>query len=340
MSEAQFEPRGCVLCLVECDDDGIIDSSLRALSFARFLGESSNAALVAAMVGTISAPMLATLSSYGVGEGYELVVDGVDAYAPLAWARAIRQLSESLGAQTVVAGGTERGNEVMAYIGATTSRPMVANCLRASWLGATTVGLSRQRWAGSLIEDAVLEGVPALLTVAFDGVTAEPASTTVSTTVREFHFSPSEDDLNVKVTEWIGRGGGVALADARVVVGGGRGVGSAEGFGPLDELAGLLGAAVGVSRAVTSAGWRPHAQQVGQTGTRISPDLYLACGISGATQHLAGCRSAKHVVTINTDPDAPFLSRADYAVVGDVSVIIPALVDAIKARKSGYVGPA
>jgi electron transfer flavoprotein alpha subunit len=119
-----------------------------------------------------------------------------------------------------------------------------------------------------------------------------------------------------------------------VVVGGGRGVGSEEGFAPLDELAQLLGAAVGVSRAVTSAGWRPHAQQVGQTGTRISPELYLACGISGATQHLAGCRSAKHVVTINTDADAPFLSRADYAIVGDVNVIVPALVLAIQARKS------
>jgi electron transfer flavoprotein alpha subunit len=325
---------------VEYDDDGIIDSSLRALSFARTFGESSDAALVVAMAGSAADPTLATLSSYGVSEVYELVIDGLDVYAPLAWARAIGQLCDSLGAQAVVAAGTDRGNEVMAYLGATTGRPMVANCLRASWLGATTVGLSRQRWAGSLIEDAVLEGVPALLTVAFDGVTAEPASTTVSTTVREFHSSPSEDDLGVKVTEWIGRGGGVALADARVVVGGGRGVGSAEGFGPLDELADLLGAAVGVSRAVTSAGWRPHAQQVGQTGTRISPDLYLACGISGATQHLAGCRSAKHVVTINTDPDAPFLSRADYAVVGDVSVIIPALVDAIKSRKSGSVSPA
>jgi electron transfer flavoprotein alpha subunit len=329
-----------VICHVEYDDDGIIDSSLRALSFARTFGESSDAALVVAMAGSAADPTLATLSSYGVSEVYELVIDGLDVYAPLAWARAIGQLCDSLGAQAVVAAGTDRGNEVMAYLGATTGRPMVANCLRASWLGATTVGLSRQRWAGSLIEDAVLEGVPALLTVAFDGVTAEPASTTVSTTVREFRCSPSEDDLGVKVTEWIGRGGGVALADARVVVGGGRGVGSAEGFGPLDELADLLGAAVGVSRAVTSAGWRPHAQQVGQTGTRISPDLYLACGISGATQHLAGCRSAKHVVTINTDPDAPFLSRADYAVVGDVSVIIPALVDAIKSRKSGSVSPA
>jgi electron transfer flavoprotein alpha subunit len=339
LSEVRSEARGGALCFVECDDDGVTDSSLRALSFARSFGESSGGALVAAIVGTVWASTLATLSSYGVSEVYQIVVDGVDAYAPLAWARALSELTESLGARAVVAAGTDRGNEVMAYVGATTGLPMVANCLRASSLDATKVGLSRQRWAGSLIEDAVLEGVPALLTVAFDGVIAEPASTPVTTTVRDFHFSPSEIDLGVKVSEWIGRGGGVALADARVVIGGGRGVGSEEAFGPLDELAALLGAAVGVSRAVTSAGWRPHAQQVGQTGTRISPDLYLACGISGATQHLAGCRSAKHVVTINTDPDAPFLARADYAVVGDVSVIVPALVEAIKDRRSGRAGP-
>lgn len=340
MSEASLESRGGVLCLVEYDDDGVLDSSLRALSFARSLGESSDTPLAAAVIDTVSASTLASLQSYGVSEAYEIVLEGVDAYAPLAWARALGQISESFGARAIVAAGTDRGNEVMAYVGATSGMPMVANCQRASWLDATTVGLSRQRWGGSLIEDAVLEGVPALLTVAFDGVSAEPALAPVATLVRDYRISPSDSDLSVKVAEWTSRGGGVSLADARVVVGGGRGVGSEEGFAPLDELAGLLGAAVGVSRAVTSAGWRPHAQQVGQTGTRISPDLYLACGISGATQHLAGCRSAKHVVTINTDPDAPFLSRADYAVVGDVSVIVPALVEAIKARKSGRVGPA
>ncbi len=340
LSETTHESTGVVLCLVEYDDDGVIDSSLRAISFARSLGSSSNTPLVAATVGAVSPSILTALQTFGVDEAIELVIEGVDTYAPLAWARSLEQLSQSLATRAIVAAGTDRGNEVMAYLGAATGLPMVANCLRASWSDATTIALSRQRWAGSLIEDAVFDGVPALLTVAFDGVAAEPASTPAPTKVRDFHFSPSEDDLGVKVAEWIGRGGGVALADARVVVGGGRGVGSEEGFGPLDELAGLLGAAVGVSRAVTSAGWRPHAQQVGQTGTRISPDLYLACGISGATQHLAGCRSAKRVVTINTDPDAPFLSRADYAVVGDVAVIIPALVEAIKARKSGRAGPA
>jgi electron transfer flavoprotein alpha subunit len=127
--------------------------------------------------------------------------------------------------------------------------------------------------------------------------------------------------------------GRISLADARVVVGGGRGVGSAEGFADLDELAALLGGAVGVSRVVTSAGWRPHAQQVGQTGTRIAPDLYIACGISGAIQHVVGCRSAKAILAINTDRDAPMVTRATYAVIGDLHTVLPAVIAAVKAAR-------
>ena len=215
-----------------------------------------------------------------------------------------------------------------------TGLAMAANCLSASWLDAGALRLSRQRWGGSLIEDAVLDGAPALLTVASDGVLAAPAETPTSTTlhdVRRRGERPRSPGGRSRV-DCPGRG---SLArDARVVVGGGRGVGSEEGFAAIDELASLLGAAVGVSRVVTSAGWRPHAQQVGQTGTKISPELYLACGISGATQHLAGCRSAKHVVAINTDADAPFLARADFALVGDLSVIVPAISEAIRSRTS------
>ena len=124
----------------------------------------------------------------------------------------------------------------------------------------------------------------------------------------------------------------MSLADARVVVGGGRGVGSQEGFRILDELAALLGGAVGVSRAVTSLGWRPHAEQIGQTGTRIAPDLYIACGISGAIQHIVGCKAAKKILAINTDPEAPILSHADYAVIGDLNKVVPAVTEEIRRQ--------
>jgi electron transfer flavoprotein alpha subunit len=169
-----------------------------------------------------------------------------------------------------------------------------------------------------------------------DAVAAEPAAVpgapAVTVTVHECAPELADADVAVCAVESAERSGGVSLATARVVVGGGRGVGSPEGFAVLEELAGLLGGAVGVSRVVTSQGWRPHKQQVGQTGTRISPELYLACGISGAIQHMAGCQSAKHIVAVNTDRDAPIISRADYAVIGDLGQVLPALVTAIRAR--------
>lgn len=322
-----------VLCFVEHDEAGVLDASLRALTLARSLSEGSHESLAAVLVGRGAEAVIEALSTFGVHEAHHVLIEGLESYSPSSWARALFELTESLGADAVLAAGTDRGQEIIATLGAISGRAMAANCTAATWADDRSIELSRQRWAGSLIEDAVLTGAPALLTVASDGVLAEPASDRASTTVFEHHYAPSEIDRQVVVREWIGRGGGVSLADARIVVGGGRGVGSEEGFAALDELAELLGAAVGVSRAVTSAGWRPHAQQVGQTGTKIAPELYLACGISGATQHLAGCRSAKHVVTINTDADAPFVSRADYALVGDLGVIVPALSDAIRSHK-------
>jgi electron transfer flavoprotein alpha subunit len=126
--------------------------------------------------------------------------------------------------------------------------------------------------------------------------------------------------------------GKISLADARVVIGGGRGVGSGEGFGDLEELASLLGGAVGGSRVVTSAGWRPHADQIGQTGLRIAPDIYIACGISGAIQHIVGCKAAKHILAINTDAEAPIMGVADYAVIGDLHAIVPAISAEIRRR--------
>src|SRR6478609_1639446 len=126
---------------------------------------------------------------------------------------------------------------------------------------------------------------------------------------------------------------GITLTTAPVVVSGGRGVGSEEGFAAIEALAGLLGAAVGCSRVVTNQGWRPHADQVGQTGKRVAPDLYIACGISGAIQHWVGMQAAKHVLAINTDPDAPMVTKADYAVIGDLHEIVPAVVAELQRRR-------
>jgi electron transfer flavoprotein alpha subunit len=235
----------------------------------------------------------------------------------------------------VVAAGTERGNEVLAHLGAITGLPMAANCTQVVDNGDDGYAIVRQRWAGLLLEEAVLEAPTALLTVATDAVTAVPDEAGAATaTVHDVAPSVDGSDLTVRAVETPAGAGGASLATARVVVGGGRGVGSADGFGPLEELAALLGGVVGVSRVVTSEGWRPHTMQVGQTGTKITPELYLACGISGAIQHFAGCSGAKTIVAINTDPAAPMMTRADYAVIGDLHAVIPALTEALRQRRS------
>ena len=334
-----------VLCLVELDGADPADASLRALTLGRSLGDPSLAAVVFADSANVPASALA---AYGVTGVYVIEPGTLEGYAPQAWARVLAGLAAETGATAVLAAGTDRGNEVLAHLGAITGLPMAANCTLVTPDGGQTHRLVRHRWAGLLFEDAVMEAPIALFTVATDAVAPVPADVSAALPARgatpgppemsaaiEVHVHKpelAEADLVVRAVESPAGAGGASLATARVVVGGGRGVGGADGFAPLEELADLLGGVVGVSRVVTSEGWRPHKQQVGQTGTKITPELYLACGISGAIQHIAGCAGAKHIIAINTDPGAPILAHADYAVIGDLHQVIPALVEALRAR--------
>jgi electron transfer flavoprotein alpha subunit len=314
-----------VLVLVELDGGEPADVSLRALTLARSIGD------VSAVVFADAVPQDA-LAGYGVTDVYLIESSSLEGYAPQAWARTLAGLAAETGATAVVAAGTDRGNEVLAHLGAITGLPMAANCTLVTPDEGKTHRLVRHRWAGLLLEDAVMEAPVALFTVATDSVAAVSAETPASLQLHVHKPELAEADLVVRAAESPAGAGGASLATARVVVGGGRGVGGPDGFAPLEELAELLGGVVGVSRVVTSEGWRPHKQQVGQTGTKITPELYLACGISGAIQHIAGCASAKHIIAINTDPGAPILAHADYAVIGDLHQVIPALVEALRAR--------
>jgi electron transfer flavoprotein alpha subunit len=183
-----------------------------------------------------------------------------------------------------------------------------------------------------LLETAIVHAPTLMVTMAPHVVTARES--TAAGEVRRFTPDLQPGDTLVKVVDRVGSGGGgVGLADAKVIVSGGRGVGGPEGFASLEQLADLLGGTIGCSRVVTSAGWRPHSEQVGQTGTKVAPDLYIACGISGATQHIAGCRSSKTIIAINTDKDSPIMGYAHYAVIGDLHSVLPALVEATRAAK-------
>jgi electron transfer flavoprotein alpha subunit len=324
-----------ILVVVEHENGAPDRLSAEALTLGRTLAEAMSQPLEAVGWGTGAGDAAGALGGAGVTTLHVLDDARLAEHAPEAIGKALAQLVASLAPSAVIAPSSDRSGEVIAHVSARADLPLAANCTDVR--PGDPWQVTRQRWGGSLLEEARLDGSTRLLTAAPHAF--EPAALAAGTgapaaSVKPFTPELSDRDFRVRVTSRVpAEAGKVSLADARVVVSGGRGVGSAEGFAQLDELAALLGGAVGVSRVVTSAGWRPHAQQVGQTGTRVAPDLYIACGISGAIQHLVGMRSAKNVLAINTDRDAPMVTRATWAVIGDLHAVLPAVIAEVKAAR-------
>jgi electron transfer flavoprotein alpha subunit len=328
-----------ILVLIEVEDGAASEVSLETLALARSLSEAGGGIAIRALaVGAIGGAgerdALATLlGAHGVTELVHATGDGFDAYGGACWAAALQAVRAETGSVVVTAAGTPRGNEVVAHLAARLDVPMAANVVAFSGLSPFTV--TRQVVGGSALEEMTLGVRPALFTVAGHSWVAQSVDGPPAT-VREVHPEVAEADLVARVVS-TGRkeaDESGSLKSASIVVGAGRGAGSADGFGAVDELAGLLGGVVGVSRVVTSLGWRPHHEQVGQTGSRIAPDLYVPCGISGAIQHWAGCASSKVILAVNTDAEAPMVTRATYAVVGDMHEVLPAVNEEIR-RRSG-----
>jgi electron transfer flavoprotein alpha subunit len=317
-----------VLVVVEHEDGRLTDTSRQAATFAHGLAQAEAAPLAAVAFGPEAAMLAEDVGSSGAAT--LTVLDEPTVYAPSAWAAGVATVVEDLGAATVCAPGTDRGNEVMAHVAARMGLPLAVNCTEAR--PGPSFEVTRLRWGGILLEDALIDGAIRLLTVAPHHVQPS-APGDAAATVRRLDLAIDPADLRVQVGEQVANEAGVTLATAPVVVSGGRGVGSADGFGLLEELAALLGGAVGCSRVATNNGWRPHSDQVGQTGSRVAPEVYLACGISGATQHWVGCMASKTIIAINTDPEAPMVTRAHYAVLGDVHEVLPAVTAAVRARR-------
>jgi electron transfer flavoprotein alpha subunit len=308
--------------------------SLEVLTLAGRLAREMGQPLEAVAIGPKGADAAGIISSYGVSVLHVADDPRLAEYAPAAWAHTVAEIANRVDADIVIGTASDRGCEVMAHVGARMTLPLAANCTEIAAGDPFTV--TRQRWGGSLLEEAHVKGRIKLLTLAPHALTAEASPSRSEVTTRPFAPVLDDKDFRVRLLPQVEADTGkISLAQARVVVGGGRGVGSAEGFVSLEELADLLGGAVGCSRAVTSLGWRPHSDQVGQTGTRIAPDLYVACGISGAIQHMVGCRAAKHILAINTDPGAPIVAQADYAVIGDVQKVLTAVNAEIRRVRAG-----
>jgi electron transfer flavoprotein alpha subunit len=315
-----------LLVLVEVDADGVTETSRETLTFARKFG----ADVEAVVVGAGSPDVADQLGAYGVSTVHSADSDAFTSYGSAAWATAVVKASE--GVSIVMAAGTARGNDVMAHVACRLDVAMAANVVALDSLEPLLV--SRQVLGGAAMEVMRLDESVAVLTVAGHACDPQPTDRASSPTVVTFDPEVSEADLLTRV---VSTGSGEPdqsgdLKAARVVVGGGRGVGSGEGFKDLLELTELLDGSLGVSRVVTSLGWRPHHEQVGQTGSRVSPDLYIACGISGAIQHWAGMSNSKTILAINNDPDAPMVTKAHYAVIGDLHEVVPAINEELRRR--------
>jgi electron transfer flavoprotein alpha subunit len=327
-----------ILVLVETDlEDAATEVGLEAVTFARDLSAAGNGVPVdAVVVGAVSDDLRKELAAYGVRTVHRVGGAGVEAFSGAGWASAILAVRESAGSVVVMAAGTDRGNELMAHVAARAGVPMAANVL--SFSGLSPFVVTRQVVGGAALEEMNLHKRPAVFSVAGHAVEARPAAEPGAADVAEHEPEIAAQDLLARVvsSEEPEPDLSGALASARVVVGAGRGVGGADKFADVLELTDLLGGTLGVSRVVTSAGWRPHHEQVGQTGSRISPELYVPCGISGAIQHWAGCATAKHILAINSDAEATMVTRATWAVIGDLHEIVPAINAEIRRR--GYGG--
>jgi electron transfer flavoprotein alpha subunit len=318
-----------VLVYISTTDGAPDEVALQALALGGQVADGG--AVHAVVMGDAAAA--ASLGAWGASAVHVADHPGLAAMAPDARARVIGDLADQLGVDAIVGPGTEAGNTILARVAARSDLPFAANCTGAT--PGSPLAVRRVRWGGSLSEDAVIHADRAILTSAPH--TLASVETGGSAVVERFSPVFDDADLAVRVVDRIApAASGISLAEAKVVVSGGRGVGSEAGFTPVEELANLLGAAVGCSRAVTIAGWRSHTAQVGQTGTKIAPDLYIAAGISGATQHMAGCKASKKILAINKDPEAPIMGDADYAVIGDMHTILPAI--SAEIRRMTIVG--
>jgi electron transfer flavoprotein alpha subunit len=311
---------------VDHDRGTVDDASTQAIAFARAtLPDADVAAVVIGRHAPLSLDAIATVT--------HVRHEALDDYAPEAWGDSLHQLAVQVNAVAIFATGTERGNEVLAHVAAIADEPFAANVVQAS--PASPWQIRRTRWGGSLLEDATLTAELPILSCALHaypsplGAERNPPVASVT----EFVPALGPEVARTRIVDRVPVAEGITLTTAPVVVSGGRGVGSEAGFAAIEALAELLGAAVGCSRVVTNQGWRPHADQVGQTGKRVAPDLYIACGISGAIQHWVGMQAAKHVLAINTDPDAPMVTKADYAAIGDLHEIVPAIVEELRRRR-------
>jgi len=286
----------------------------------------------AVLIGDGVAALAAELGQYGAQKVHLCENAAVKHYHAEGYASVVTQVAKAIGADVVLASHTPTGRDLMPKVSAKLGVGLASDCISLAWEGSS-IKVRRPVYSGKATAEVEFLGAgPRVATIRANALGAPKADP-----ARNAEVVPVAGDFStckVKVTEVAkGQSARPDVTEAAIVVSGGRSLKSAENFKILEELADTVGAAVGASRAAVDAGFRPHRDQVGQTGKTVSPQLYVACGISGAIQHLAGMRTSKTIVAINTDPEAPIFQVADYGVVADLFTAVPLLKEELRKLK-------
>jgi electron transfer flavoprotein alpha subunit len=320
-----------VLVVIEQREGAVKRVSHEALTVARSLADAMRSSVTALVLGPVGDT--GPLGAYGADRMVHLADPSLALYQPPAYTAAVATQAKAEGAGVVVLSATALGKDLGPRIAARLDCALAADVTAAAFeSGAVTV--TRPVYAGKAVYRLRVAGSPAVLSVRPNSVTPVEHTRTPAMTPAAAPPAAGPDMRTIAVKE--PPGARLDVAEASIIVSGGRGLKEPANFALLEELAAAIGgAAVGASRAVVDAGWRPHADQVGQTGKTVSPNLYIAVGISGAIQHVAGMRTARVIVAINRDKDAPIFKIADYGIVGDLFAIVPRLTQEIKKLRAG-----
>jgi electron transfer flavoprotein alpha subunit len=318
-----------VLVLAERDAAGELKRvTLELLTAARRLGEPS-----VVWTGGGAEAGQARLAEYGAQKVYTVDSPDFTGFVTAPTAELLAQLVNEKSPAAVLVAGTNDGKEAAARLAVKTNSGVLTDVIGVQAGDDGPVGTHANFGGAITVHATVRKGTP-IIALRPGAVSAEPSAGPAE--LEAVSFSTSAEAKLAKVTERAPaeKGGRPELTEAQIVVSGGRGTGSADGFHLIEDLADAMGAAVGASRAVVDAGWYPHQFQVGQTGKTVSPQLYMAVGISGAIQHRAGMQTSKTIIAVNKDPEAPIFEIADYGVVGDLFAVVPQLIDAVNASKA------
>ena len=320
---------GDIVVIIEHKDGAVRSASLQALTAGSKLAAALGGSTIAVVCGPSAGGAAAALGKHGAAK---VVTIDVDTRDTAAWAASVAAAAKAAAPAGVLLAHTLRGKDLGPRVAERLGAPMAADCVDVRVEGGTLVA-RRPVYAGKALVTVAGSSGPIVVSLRPNAISAEehPAAGTVQAA------PPTAPDagLGAVLKEVMAAASKkLELTEAAIVVSGGRGLKGPENFAMIEELAAALGAAVGASRAVVDAGWRPHGDQVGQTGKTVSPQLYIAVAISGAIQHLAGMRTSKYIVAINKDPEAPIFKVADYGIVGDAFEVVPKLTLAVKALKA------